>query len=158
MERRSNADLIAAALTPDELAGEGEVTFLGAQQRPYLELCLNVKPMNKSLMMWEQPKGRSLIHVVESYANATEQASWLAANGPCLTGGAASLGGPDVRAPDGSKAMAWCYEREAIRSCGAALAEGDLLMAVVVEAESMDAAAGVVERLMPTAIRALDRA
>lgn len=157
--RRSNADLIAAALTPEELAGEGDVRLIDALQRPYLELCTDAKPLNKSLMMWELPGGRSLIHVVESYEDAAEQFSWLISRRECFTGrGVPALAGPELLDLDVDQRMSLCFDRDGTRSCTAVVTKGDLMMAVTVEADTVNDANAIVERIMPKAVAALDRA
>ncbi|MGW5054095.1 hypothetical protein [Actinokineospora sp. NPDC004072] len=153
--KRTSADLVAAMMTPQDLAAVGEVEFLGAGQDPYLERCLQAKPTAKSRMLWQTPNQRAIIHSVESYA--VTQVWVLRSAAECLVGFGPFEPEPKLGELGMHAQYSWCFHHDQGRGCGAVAAKDDLLTAVVVEAGSTAAARAMVVRLMPVAVEALGR-
>ncbi|GAA3014442.1 hypothetical protein [Actinokineospora diospyrosa] len=162
----TSAELVKAAFTAADLAEAGVPKPEGVTDAALLAGCSGTEPVAKMVSLWTLTDAKvNVMQSVESYEGADELVAGLRSEVPdaCLLGenGKWSTGAILPTLPDVDAAYSWCYIRAAVQGCGAVAARGNLLTAVVLEGPPLEAELSycnkVVARLLPVAVKALDR-
>lgn len=103
---------------------------------------------------WRYPSGSEIAQTVAVLGDAADRVARMRDEGACLPD--TVIDGPELGAL-GDARHSWCYETAQARGCGAAVADGELLTVVTVEAGSTRRAGEAVARIAPLAAAALSR-
>ncbi|MFC5289802.1 hypothetical protein ACFPM7_22340 [Actinokineospora guangxiensis] len=141
------ADPSAAVLTADDLAEEGVQAAAGSPDP--VAGCTPDASGN-----WRYPSGSEITQAVSLVPDAAARVAAMREEGACLPD--STTEGPRV-ADLGEDRHSWCYAAADAMGCAVAVADGDLLTVITVEAGSTRRASEAVGRIAPLAAAALNR-
>jgi hypothetical protein len=142
-----SADPSAAVLTADDLAEEGVQAAAGSPDQ--VAGCAPDASGN-----WRYPSGSEITQAVSLVPGAAARVVAMRDEGACLPD--STTEGPDV-GDLGEDRHSWCYTAVEAVGCAVAVADGDLLTVITVEAGSTRRAGEAVARIAPLAAEALSR-